>query len=182
LSANVRASRIPFGTAAFDEDDWANHFRAYHLGEKLISLALRCAVFDGKPIFESKQHQRDAWAAGLPFFGLERREARARQGEALSEDQRKGREKTMAFRSGQAVRLSLEERFYFPCQVDHRGRVYPVPALMNPQSDHIGRALLEFADGKPLGNNRGVYWLAKVSVTSQWCMTATASTPATWTC
>jgi len=249
-----------------DEDDWANHFRAYHLGEKLISLALRCAVFDGKPIFESKQHhegsgkgfktmqrigltetaetwigeqtpealdlfnpiyvpmiveprawtslseggylatpmkffkrqtgrraqqrlekadlsavyaavnalqntpyrinqavyrfQRDAWAAGLPFFGLERREARARQGEASSEDQRKGLEKTMAFRFGQAVRLSLEERFYFPCQVDHRGRVYPVPALMNPQSDHIGRALLEFADGKPLGNNRGVYWLA----------------------
>src|SRR5207247_10049044 len=31
---------------------------------------------------------------------------------------------------------------------------------MNPQSDHIGRALIEFADGKPLGNNRGVYWLA----------------------
>src|SRR5205085_1495022 len=31
---------------------------------------------------------------------------------------------------------------------------------MNPQSNHIGRALIEFADGKPLGNNRGVYWLA----------------------
>jgi DNA-directed RNA polymerase len=66
----------------------------------------------------------------------------------------------MAFRFGQSVRLSVEERFYFPCQLDHRGRVYPVPPLMNPQSDHIGRALIEFADGKPLGNNRGVYWLA----------------------
>ena len=29
-----------------DEDDWANKFRAYHLGEKLISLALQSAVFD----------------------------------------------------------------------------------------------------------------------------------------
>jgi Autographiviridae RNA polymerase len=66
----------------------------------------------------------------------------------------------MAFRFAQSQRLSAEERFYFPCQVDHRGRVYSVPPLMNPQSDHIGRALLEFADGKPLGNNRGVYWLA----------------------
>src|SRR6267378_5231281 len=237
-----------------DEDDWANNFRAHHLGEKLISLALQSAVFDGKPIFESKEDQegsgkglktmqriglteaaetwigeqtpetldlfnpiyvpmiveprpwtslseggylvtpmklfkrqtgkraqqrlgkadlsavytavnalqntpyrvnqaiyrfqREAWAAGLPFFGL------------TSEDQRKGLQKMMAFRFGQAVRLSAEEKFYFPCQVDHRGRVYPVPPLMNPQSDHIGRALIEFADGKPLVNNRGVYWLA----------------------
>jgi hypothetical protein len=38
-----------------DEDDWANNFRANHLGEKLISLALPCAVFEGKPIFESKE-------------------------------------------------------------------------------------------------------------------------------
>jgi len=30
---------------------------------------------------------------------------------------------------------------------------------MNPQSDHIGRAPIEFADGKPLGK-RGAYWLA----------------------
>src|SRR6266851_351260 len=65
----------------------------------------------------------------------------------------------MAFRFGQAMRLSAEEKFYFPCQVDHRVRVYPVPPLMNPQSDHIGRALIEFADGKPLGE-RGATWLA----------------------
>jgi hypothetical protein len=38
-----------------DEDDWATHFRAYHLGGKLISLALQHAVFEGKPIFEEKQ-------------------------------------------------------------------------------------------------------------------------------
>src|SRR6266581_3170730 len=236
-----------------DEDDWANNFRAHHLGEKLISLALQSAVFDGKPIFELKEDQegsgkglktmqrigmteaaetwvaeqtpealdlfnpiyvpmiveprpwtslseggylvtpmklfkrqtgkraqqrlekadlsavyaavnalqntpfrinqavcrfqRDAWIAGLPFFGLK------------SEDQLKGPQKMMAFRFGQSVRLSVEERFYFPSQVDHRGRVYPVPQLMNPQSDHIGRAQIEFADGKPPGE-RGAYWLA----------------------
>src|SRR5436309_12645919 len=38
-----------------DENDWANNFRAHHLGEKLISLALRCDVFEGKPIFELKE-------------------------------------------------------------------------------------------------------------------------------
>jgi DNA-directed RNA polymerase len=50
-------------------------------------------------------------------------------------------------------------RIYYPHQVDHRGRAYPVPQLVNPQSDAIGRAPLEFADGKPLGE-RGPYWLA----------------------
>jgi DNA-directed RNA polymerase len=48
---------------------------------------------------------------------------------------------------------------YVPRLVDHRGRAYPVPPLMNPQSDHTGRALLEFAHGKPLGE-RGASWLA----------------------
>jgi DNA-directed RNA polymerase len=235
-----------------DEEDWINNFRAEHLGLKLISLALRYAVFDGKPIFEEREEregsgkdikkmqrialtevaetwigeqtpealdlfrpiyvamiveprpwtslskggfqyipmtffkrqtgkkvqkrlekadllvvsaavnamqntpfrindaivqlQRDAWAAGLPFFDIKR------------EDQRKGVQKTMLFRFAESARLSPEGRFYFPWQVDHRGRAYTVPQRMNPQSDHIGRAQIEFADGKPLGE-RGAYYL-----------------------
>jgi len=43
--------------------------------------------------------------------------------------------------------------------LDYRGRVYPVPQTCNPQSDDAGRALLEFARGKPLGKT-GAYWLA----------------------
>jgi DNA-directed RNA polymerase len=65
----------------------------------------------------------------------------------------------MAFRLSLAERLLDEAGFYFPYQLDHRGRAYPVPQLMNPQSDDIGRFLLEFAEGKPLGE-RGAYWLA----------------------
>jgi DNA-directed RNA polymerase len=49
--------------------------------------------------------------------------------------------------------------FYFPHQLDHRGRAYAIPQAVNPQADDIGRALLEFASGKPLGD-RGPYWLA----------------------
>src|SRR5205823_11124297 len=47
-----------------DENDWANNFRAHHLGEKLISLAVKFAVFDGKPIFESKE-DREGSGKGL---------------------------------------------------------------------------------------------------------------------
>jgi DNA-directed RNA polymerase len=43
--------------------------------------------------------------------------------------------------------------------LENRGRAYPVPQPINPQSDDIGRSLLEFAEGKPLGE-RGAYWPA----------------------
>jgi DNA-directed RNA polymerase, mitochondrial len=65
----------------------------------------------------------------------------------------------MAFRFGLYEFLADKPRFYFPHQLDHRGRAYPVPQLINPQLDDAGRAPLEFADGKPLGE-RGAYWLA----------------------
>lgn len=58
-----------------------------------------------------------------------------------------------------AERLGSYERIYFPHVLDFRGRMYPVPAHVNPQSDDSGRALLEFADGVALGDG-GAYWLA----------------------
>ncbi len=49
---------------------------------------------------------------------------------------------------------------YFPHELDFRGRVYPVPqGGPHPQAGDIGRALLEFSVGKPLGAS-GVRWLA----------------------
>jgi len=71
----------------------------------------------------------------------------------------KGTRKVITLRLSLCERLLDEPRLFFPHQLDHRGRAYPVPQLINPQSDDSGRSLLEFADGKPLGE-RGAYWLA----------------------
>ena len=49
----------------------------------------------------------------------------------------------------------LDEPFYFPYSLDHRGRAYPIPRVLHPQSDDMGRALLRFADGKPLAARGG---------------------------
>jgi DNA-directed RNA polymerase len=57
-----------------------------------------------------------------------------------------------------AHRLLRRERFYFPYQLDRRGRAYPVPQVVNPQADDAGRSILQFADGKPLGDT-GQFWL-----------------------
>jgi DNA-directed RNA polymerase len=268
-----------------DPADWAKNYRSYHLGEKLIALAVRFAAFDGQPVFELRTDQegyaqrtktahcialtktagdwlgsqeanlaslpspvylpmimqprpwkslsgggyllialellkrtanrraqrllgkadlsmvlsavnalqntayrinkdiyrmmRSAWDAGNLVFGLkshsfERLPARLADDAEPGEIQERKRERTdtfnlnkqikglqkiMAFRLSTCERLLDEPKLYFPYQLDHRGRAYPVPQLINPQSDDIGRSLLEFADGKPLGE-RGAYWLA----------------------
>lgn len=60
--------------------------------------------------------------------------------------------------------LSMAERlrdktFYFVYTCDFRGRLYPASGSLNPQGAPYVRALLQFAEGKPLGQD-GLYWLA----------------------
>jgi Autographiviridae RNA polymerase len=52
-----------------------------------------------------------------------------------------------------------EEAIYFPYNLDFRGRVYPVSNYLSPQGSDLSRALLTFAQGKPLGVD-GSAWLA----------------------
>jgi DNA-directed RNA polymerase len=58
-----------------------------------------------------------------------------------------------------ARELSKRPAIWFPHFLDFRGRFYPMTQDLHPQSDDIGRALLEFAEGKRLGE-RGLFWLA----------------------
>ncbi|XP_027904265.1 DNA-directed RNA polymerase 3B, chloroplastic-like isoform X1 [Vigna unguiculata] len=57
-----------------------------------------------------------------------------------------------------ARKMKDEEGFYYPHNLDFRGRAYP----MHPHLNHLGsdlcRGLLEFAEGKPLGKG-GLRWL-----------------------
>lgn len=52
-------------------------------------------------------------------------------------------------------------RMYFVCNVDFRGRVYPVVStLLSPQGDDVSKGLLTFAEGRPLGRE-GQRYLAQ---------------------
>lgn len=50
------------------------------------------------------------------------------------------------------------DKFYFPHNVDFRGRAYPIPPNLNHIGDDLSRGLLMFAEGKELGNS-GLRWL-----------------------
>lgn len=59
---------------------------------------------------------------------------------------------------GIARRYEKFRKIFFPYQLDFRGRIYAVPHL-NPQGSDFQKALLRFANGKPLGSE-GWKWLA----------------------
>ena len=54
-----------------------------------------------------------------------------------------------------------EEAFWYPANVDYRGRVYSLAGngAINPQGTDIAKGLLRFSKGKPLGEE-GAEWLA----------------------
>ncbi|KAJ1995045.1 DNA-directed RNA polymerase [Dimargaris cristalligena] len=52
----------------------------------------------------------------------------------------------------------LEHEFFFPHNLDFRGRAYPIPPHLNHMGDDLCRGLLHFAKGQPLGAG-GLRWL-----------------------
>lgn len=56
--------------------------------------------------------------------------------------------------------FSKYDAIYFPHNMDFRGRAYPLPAFLNPQGPDYAKALLEFSNGHPIGNEEGANWLA----------------------
>ncbi len=52
---------------------------------------------------------------------------------------------------------SKYKEIYFPWNLDFRGRIYPIPTTLNPQSNDIGKSLLKFSRGYKL-TERGMYW------------------------
>ncbi|WOK98268.1 hypothetical protein Cni_G06978 [Canna indica] len=57
-----------------------------------------------------------------------------------------------------ARKMSDEEGFYYPHNLDFRGRAYPMHPHLNHLSSDLCRGMLEFAEGKPLGKS-GLRWL-----------------------
>ncbi len=58
-----------------------------------------------------------------------------------------------------ARRFADEQELYFPMQLDFRGRYYYRPPFLNPQTNDVGRSLLQFANGQPIANEQEAEWL-----------------------
>jgi DNA-directed RNA polymerase len=54
--------------------------------------------------------------------------------------------------------MKNEEGFYYPHNLDFRGRAYPMHPYLNHLGSDLCRGILEFAEGRPLGKS-GLRWL-----------------------
>lgn len=51
------------------------------------------------------------------------------------------------------------DKIWFPYQMDFRGRIYPIPVLLQPQGSDLAKGLLHFAEGKEIyGNDEAINW------------------------
>ncbi|WZZ22310.1 hypothetical protein YC2023_123697 [Brassica napus] len=57
-----------------------------------------------------------------------------------------------------ARKMKDEEGFYYPHNIDFRGRAYPMPPHLNHLGSDLCRGVLEFAEGRPL-RSPGLRWL-----------------------
>ncbi|KAK7275063.1 hypothetical protein RIF29_16170 [Crotalaria pallida] len=57
-----------------------------------------------------------------------------------------------------ARQMKDEEGFYYPHNLDFRGRAYPMHPYLNHLGSDLCRGVLEFAEGRPLGKS-GLRWL-----------------------
>ncbi|KAG2633725.1 hypothetical protein PVAP13_2NG232700 [Panicum virgatum] len=57
-----------------------------------------------------------------------------------------------------ARKMKDEEGFYYPHNLDFRGRAYPMHPYLNHLGSDLCRGVLEFAEGRPLGQS-GLRWL-----------------------
>lgn len=86
-----------------------------------------------------------------------KKEAKAvRELNAMEQGKRIGVAKTLTI----AGTMTKHPRFYFPYQLDFRGRIYTIPSFLTPQGTDLAKSLLKFADPKPLGSMQAVRWLA----------------------
>lgn len=75
----------------------------------------------------------------------------------VTEHLRKTRSRSVLGALQTMLRFRNEERIYFPVFLDWRGRLY-YRGVLNPQAQDSIKGVLEFAEGKPLGE-RGLFWL-----------------------
>lgn len=57
-----------------------------------------------------------------------------------------------------AEEFARYDAIYFPHQLDFRGRVYPIPQVLNPQGDDLAKGLLMFSEGDRLDTLAAIQW------------------------
>jgi len=115
---------------------------------ELLEIPEQPALLASDPDYYREHHKDE-------FYAWKRKRAFIHEANARS----------VSKRVAASQKITLAEEFaqypaiWFPCNLDFRGRAYPLPPLLNPQGDDVAKGVLHFAEGVSLGED-GAYWLA----------------------
>jgi DNA-directed RNA polymerase len=91
-----------------------------------------------------------------------------------------------AFRRSCRTRMTMEaverfegKEFFLPWSFDYRGRTYPIPAFLTPQTDDFGKSLIRFSNESVI-TNEAEEWLAFQCATTYGLDKATMSERLDW--
>lgn len=141
---------------------WRINKRVYEVMEALWTGG---STLGGLPERERKELPRKPWSSDEEFerMKVEQPEAVIAWKRAASNIY-EGFIRNKSKRTAAAMKLRTADRFleevqmFFPHVLDWRCRVYPVTSYVNPQSDDLGKGLIEFSKGLPTGE-AGLRWI-----------------------
>ena len=155
LAADARKdlNRVYDGLTALGKVPWNVNrdvfmvqLKAWNSGEEIANFAPLKPEFDmpAEPPSSTDLNARRKWLTELRDI----------------ENKKSGLHSKRCFQNFQleVARAYLNEKFYFPHNLDFRGRAYPIPPYLNHMGADNARGLLTFAEGKPLGSE-GLRWL-----------------------
>ncbi|XP_019615411.1 PREDICTED: DNA-directed RNA polymerase, mitochondrial-like isoform X1 [Branchiostoma belcheri] len=135
---------------------------AWKINQPILDLVIQ--VFNNKGSKELDIPQPVSEAPTFPKVGTEMLTNGDKQAMRKQMAQvRKLRSEMHSLRMDMLYKLSIANRFrheifYFPHNMDFRGRVYPCPPHFNHLGSDVARSILVFAEGHPLGE-KGLDWL-----------------------
>jgi len=92
-----------------------------------------------------------------PFDIATNKEAKTkwkREASSVYKDRAKSKSKYIQIRQIlEEAKKFLDRGFWYPYQLDFRGRIYPKSPMLSPQSADYARALIKFKFGKPMGSD-----------------------------
>ena len=92
-----------------------------------------------------------------PFDIATNKEAKTkwkREASSVYKDRAKSKSKYIQIRQIlEEAKKFLDKGFWYPYQLDFRGRIYPKSPMLSPQSADYARALIKFKFGKPMGSD-----------------------------
>lgn len=143
--------------------EWAINLKVLEVATKLWE--------EGKAIAELPNREDEAIPPypypDKPKEKLTKKEAdivKSWKNEAYAIHKRNIQKRSVRILVSQILRIAIEfkdyERIYFPHQMDFRGRLYPIPVLLQPQGSDLAKGLLRFAKGKKVvSDTSAIRWL-----------------------